>query len=110
MVNFLQFIDFLEFHFARNWFNMSADEKTFRKWVLDRGNCRSSVTIFFTGYSKPTELSKAQANVHKCESCMARLTDLDNQILCYKVQHGLISDEQYAREYDECESYQDKLP
>ena len=88
---------------------MSPNKNTLKKWILDRGNCRSSVTRFFMGYAKPTELSKAQANVHKCESCMARLNNLDEQILSYKVQNDMITDEQYAKEYEECETYQDKL-
>ena len=73
------------------------------------GNCRSSVTKFFMGYSKPSELSKVQANVQKCENCIARLKDLDELILSYKVNRDMITDEQYAKEYQECESYQDKL-
>ena len=88
---------------------MLGDENAFKKWVLDRSNYRSSVTKFFVGYSKPSELSKAQANVQKCENCIARLKDLDDLILSYKVNHDMITDEQYAKEYQECKSYQDQL-
>ena len=88
---------------------MSKDEHTLKKWVLDRGSCRSSVTRFYNEYVKPTEVSRAQAIIQKCESFMVRLSELDNQIQSYKVQHELITDAQYAKEYEECEGYQDRL-
>ena len=86
-----------------------AEETRFKKWVLDRGSCRSSATKFVSSYMRPTEVSEAQAAVSKCENLMSKLSAFDEKISQYKIDNKLISDEQYNAEYFECDAYQDKL-